>query len=83
MRLTIMRLLSTSVAAIALAAFAIAPANACSWGKSAKAKEKMTVADTMIVPQVETDVAIATNDLSDDILKEEIILPTPGEKPVE
>lgn len=78
-----MRLLSTGVAAIAVTAFAIAPASACSWGKTAKAKEKMTVADVSVVPQVDMDVSIATNDLSDEILREELILPVPADKPAD
>ncbi|GAB4517020.1 MAG: hypothetical protein Tsb0019_16630 [Roseibium sp.] len=78
-----MRLLSTAVAAIAVSAFTIVPASACAWNKTAKVKDKMTVAETAIVPQVDTDVAIATNDLSDEILKEEILLPVPEDKPAD
>jgi hypothetical protein len=77
-----MRLLSTGVAALAVTAFIIVPANACS-GKSAKLKSKMTVADTTVVPQVDTDVSVATNDLSDEAVAGKIILPVPGEKPTE
>lgn len=76
-----MHLLKTGVAALALTAFAVVPAQACSWGKTAKAEDKMTVAETSTVPQVDTDVAIATNDLSEDILTEEIVLPE--DKPAE
>lgn len=78
-----MRLLSTGVAALALTAFAIVPAGACSFGKSAKAKPKMTVADTTVIPQVDTDVSIATNDLSDEAVAEGILLPMPDNKPEE
>lgn len=78
-----MRLISTAIAGLAIAAFAIAPAQACSWGKTAKADENMTVADTSIVPEVDTDVAIATNDLSVEVTQEEVILPVPEEAPTE
>ncbi|MCX2724401.1 hypothetical protein [Roseibium salinum] len=78
-----MRLLKTAIAALALTAFAILPANACSLHKSAKAKEKMSVAETIVVPDVDTDVSTATNDLTDDVVKGTIILPAPGEKPAE
>lgn len=77
-----MRFLSTVVAALALVALAIVPASACSWGKSAKAKQ-MTVADTTAVPQIDTDISIATNDLSDEILQEIPPLPIPEDKPAE
>lgn len=70
-----MHLLKSGVAVLALTAFAAAPAQACPWDKTAKAEDQMTVAETATVPQVDTDVAIATNDLSDDILTEPIILP--------
>jgi len=78
-----MQYLKTSVAALGLIAFAAVPAQACSWGKTAKAEDKMTVADTTTVPQVDEIVAVATNDLSDDTLAEEIILPQPEETPAE
>jgi len=78
-----MRLISTAIAGLAIAAFAIAPAHACSWGKTAKADKNMTVADTSIVPEVDTDVAIATNDLSVEVTQEEVILPVPEEAPTE
>jgi hypothetical protein len=78
-----MRLLSTGVAALAVTAFAIVPVDACSYGKSAKVKSKMTVADTTVVPQVDTDVSVATNDLSDEAVAGKLILPVPGEKPAE
>ncbi|WP_305984803.1 hypothetical protein [Roseibium sp. MMSF_3544] len=78
-----MRLISTAIAGLALTAFAIVPASACSWGKTAKADTQMTVADTTIVPDVDTDVAIATNDLDTEVLQEEVILPVPEEAPTE
>lgn len=78
-----MRLINTAIAGFALTAFAIAPASACSWGKTAKADENMSVADTTFVPEVNVDVAIATNDLSDEITQEEIILPVPAKEPTE
>ncbi len=78
-----MRLISTAIAGLALTAFAIVPASACSWGKTAQADDNMTVADTAIVPEVDTDIAIATNDLSDEVTQEEIILPVPEEAPAE
>ncbi|MEE4014022.1 hypothetical protein V1T76_18295 [Roseibium sp. FZY0029] len=73
-----MRLLSTGIAALAVTAFAIAPAAACSWNKTAKAKQ-MTVAETPVLPDTGSDVAIATNDLSDAIVNESVIQPTMGE----
>ena len=78
-----MRLMSTGVAALALTAFAIVPAQACSWNKTAKADTKMTVAETLVVPQTESDVAIATNDLSTEVLSDQTVLPLPEEKPAE
>jgi|GEM_PF-1610178 len=78
-----MRLLSTGVAALALTAFALGQANACPWDKTAQAKQKITVAETTVVPQFDTDVSIATNDLSDETLKEMTVLPVPGEKPAQ
>ncbi len=78
-----MRILSTVVAGLAVSVFALAPAHACSWGKTAKAKTQMTVAETTVVPQVDTDVSIATNDLSDEVIKEMLVLPIPAEKPAE
>ncbi|WP_428648456.1 hypothetical protein [Roseibium sp.] len=77
-----MRLLSTGVAALALGAIATIPAAAaCSWDKTAKADERMTVADTASVPATGTDIAIATNDLDDETLLEMRLPPVPGEKP--
>ena len=70
-----MHLLKSGVAVLALTAFAVVPAQACSWNKTASVEDKMTVADTADVPQIDTDVAIATNDLSNDVLAEQIILP--------
>ncbi|MDN3721573.1 hypothetical protein QW131_26380 [Roseibium salinum] len=40
----------------------------------------MSVAETIVVPDVDTDVSTATNDLTDDVVKGTIILPAPGEK---
>ncbi|MCK7613405.1 hypothetical protein [Roseibium sediminicola] len=76
-----MHLLKSGVAVLALTAFAVVPAQACSWNKTAKAEDKMTVAQTDSIPQIDADVAIATNDLSDDALTEQIVLPedTPAE----
>jgi hypothetical protein len=73
-----MRLLSTGIAALAVTAFAIAPAAACSWNKTAQAKQ-MTVAETPVAPDTGTGVAIATNDLSDAIVSETVIQPTMDE----
>lgn len=76
-----MHLLKSGVAVLALTAFAVIPAQACPWDKTASAEDKMTVAQTDSIPQIDADVAIATNDLSDDALTEQIILPeeTPAE----
>jgi hypothetical protein len=63
-----MRLLTTGIAALAACTFTLAPASACSWGKTASAKQ-MTVAETTVAPDAETDVSIATNDLSDEAVK--------------
>ena len=76
-----MRLLSTGVAALALTAFAAIPASACSFGKSAKAKPQMTVADATVPPQAGTDISIATNDLSEETVSSTILLPVPEDKP--
>ncbi|MGS4986647.1 hypothetical protein ACVDG9_01705 [Roseibium sp. RP-7] len=73
-----MRLLSTGIAALAVTAFAIAPAAACSWNKTAQSKQ-MTVAETPVLPDTDSDVAIATNDLSNAIVSETVIQPTTGE----
>jgi len=78
-----MRLLNIGVAALALTALTILPASACPWDKTAQAKQKMTVAETTVAPDTDTDVAIATNDISDADLPEGTILPVPGEKPAE
>ncbi|POF34074.1 hypothetical protein [Roseibium marinum] len=78
-----MRLLTTGIAALALTAFAVAPASACPWDKTAQAKQKMTVAEVTTLPQFDTEAAIATNDLSDETLRKMSVLPVPGEKPAE
>ncbi|WP_299809252.1 hypothetical protein [uncultured Roseibium sp.] len=78
-----MRLLTTGIAALALTAFAVVPAVSCTWDKTAQAKQKMTVAEVTTLPQFETDAAVATNDLSDETLREMSVLPVPGEKPAE
>lgn len=39
----------------------------------------MTVAETPVLPDTDSDVAIATNDLSDAIVSETVIQPTTGE----
>lgn len=75
-----MRLLSAGVSALALTAFAIVPASACSWGKTAKTKD-MTVAETAILPTADENVSIATNDLSEEALKEMNLLVEPVEEP--
>lgn len=74
-----MRFLSTTLAAVSLAAFAIAPANACPWSKTSEVKTDMTVAEAVPGSQDDTDVSIATNDLSDDL----VLQPVPAEKPTE
>ncbi len=63
-----MHLLTKTAAILAAGIFAIAQAQACPWSKSASA-EDMTVADTLIAPDMDTDVSIATNDLSDEAIK--------------
>lgn len=77
-----MRLLSILFSALALTAFLIAPASACPWSKSADSQQ-MTVADTNEIPQVDTDISLATNDLSDDVLLETVPLPIPADEPTE
>lgn len=74
-----MRVLSLSVAALAVSAFAIAPASACAWMKSAESTNQ-TVVET--VPET-PDVSIATNDLSEAVLKEVTAEPSADEKPAE
>lgn len=75
-----MRVLSLTLATLATSAVAIVPATACSWMKTAE-KENMTVVD---VPTVEKgDVAIATNDLSDEAIKNMTVKPLPKETAAE
>ncbi|MHA7775069.1 hypothetical protein [Roseibium sp. M-1] len=78
-----MRLLNTGVAALALTTLTVLPASACPWDKTAQADNNMTVAETVVVPDIDTDVAIATNDISDAVLPEATVLPVPGDKPAE
>ncbi len=73
-----MRVLSLAVTGAALLGFAIAPASACEWMKSAKSN--MTVVET--VPET-PDVSVATNDLAPEILEEVTTAPQPEEKPAE
>jgi hypothetical protein len=61
-----MRVLSLTLSALAVSAFAIAPAAACEWMKSAESTNQTVVE---VVPET-TDVSIATNDLSEAVLKE-------------
>ncbi|PVB61360.1 hypothetical protein DCO57_12600 [Labrenzia sp. 011] len=75
--------MTTGIAALALTAFAGVPAIACSWDKTAKAEQKITVAEAVTPLQYDSDVAIATNDLSDETLRKMTVLPVPGEKPAE
>jgi hypothetical protein len=75
--------MNTCMAALALTALTIVPANACTWEKTAQAKQKMTVAETTVVPDIDTDVAIATNDISDANSPAGTVLPVPGEMPAE
>ncbi|WP_417688446.1 hypothetical protein [Roseibium sp.] len=67
-----MRVMTAVIAALGVTALVSAPASACEWAKTAKAKSKMTVAQTDF-----SDVAIATNDLPDDAVKTPLILPEP------
>lgn len=76
-----MRILSTGLAALALISLATVPAAACSWGKTAKADTKMTVAEMPIAPDAGASISIATNDISDEMLKETELLPRPTDKP--
>ncbi|MEM9634225.1 MAG: hypothetical protein AAGA50_23045 [Pseudomonadota bacterium] len=77
-----MRLVSILISALALIALVIAPASACPWSKSADSQQ-MTVADISEVPQVDSDISLATNDLSDEVLLETAPLPAPMEEPTE
>ncbi|MFN3129580.1 hypothetical protein [Roseibium sp.] len=77
-----MRLLTTGIAALVVSTFALAPAHACSWGKTAKAKD-MTVAETTVAPEIDTDISIATNDLSDQVLQEMTVPEVETEEPAE
>ncbi|MTI00259.1 hypothetical protein [Roseibium sp. RKSG952] len=63
-----MRILSLTVATLAASAFAIAPAAACNWMKSAES-EQMTVA-TLPADDDAGTVSIATNDLSLETIKQ-------------
>ncbi|GAA0787665.1 hypothetical protein E1180_01850 [Roseibium denhamense] len=77
-----MKLLTLGAAALAVSAFAIAPAHACSWGKTASKDKNMTVATTdQLQSTADTDVAIATNDVSDGLLKS--LQPATESKPAE
>ncbi|MTI44592.1 hypothetical protein JM93_02458 [Roseibium hamelinense] len=75
-----MRILSLTLAVIATSAFAIAPASACSWMKSAES-EKITVATAPTAD--DSNVSIATNDLSVETIKEMAIMPEAAEAPAE
>lgn len=65
-----MRFLGTLSTALALSAFALAPASACPWAKTTEMKTDMTVADATVFPDVDQDVAIATNDLREPLAKD-------------
>lgn len=77
-----MRLLTTGIAALAVSAFAVAPAYACSWGKTAS-KDNYTVADTSDIPETDMSVSIATNDLSEDTIKKLTVPEDNPETPAE
>ena len=71
-----MQKLTFGVTALAFSAFAIAPAMACSWDKTAGySKPNMTVAEAPVVLKDGTEVAIATNDLSEEAISEAVLLP--------
>jgi len=73
-----MRLLSSLALIGAVSAFAIAPASACSWMKSAEADDQMTVVQTL--PTTVEDVAVATNDLDIEApASPALLLPVDGE----
>lgn len=74
-----MRVLSLTLSALAVSAFAIAPANACEWMKSAESTNQTVVE---VVPET-PDVSIATNDLSEAVLKEVTAEQTADETPAE
>lgn len=74
-----MRVLSLSVAALAVSAFAIAPASACEWMKSAESANQTVVE---VLPET-PDISIATNDLSDEVLNEVTLEPVTDETPAE
>lgn len=57
----------------AAASLTFSPASACEWGKTAKAKPKMTVAAVQDL----SDVAIATNDLPKEMTEAQPVLPKP------
>lgn len=74
-----MRLLSSLVLASAVSAFAIVPASACSFMKSAESDDQMTVVKTL--PKTVEDVAIATNDIDIEApASPALLLPIDGEK---
>lgn len=74
-----MRVLSLTLAAFALSAFALVPASACEWMKSAQ-KDGLSITQS---EPVAADISIATNDLSEGALEEMTILPVPDTKPTE
>lgn len=74
-----MRVLSLTLAAFAISAFAVAPASACEWMKSAQ-KDDLSITQS---EPVAADISIATNDLSDGALEEMTLLPVPDTQPAE
>jgi len=74
-----MRVLSPTLAAFAISAFALAPASACEWMKSAQ-KDGLSITQS---EPVAADISIATNDLSESVVKEMTTLPVPDTKAAE
>jgi len=77
-----MRFLTNGIATLVAVSFAANPAWACSWGKTASAKD-MTVAETTVLADTATDISVATNDISDAALKELTAPQEPQPKPVD
>ncbi|ADZ72643.1 hypothetical protein [Polymorphum gilvum] len=75
-----MRVLASLAAAAALTAFAAAPASACDYMKSVKAKQNMSVAQAM---PTAPEVLIATNDMTDAAGASETSRPATAKAPLQ
>lgn len=74
-----MRVLSLTLATVALSGFALAPAGACEWMKMTQ-RNDATVGQAQ--PQT-PDVLVATNDLADAVVKEMTVKPATEKQPAQ